>query len=294
MRRGISWVGGFVNTTLQKLAENAAVNTGIRPWNGRGVSSWIQGIGIHSGVNSRVRFLSAPNEPIRIRTQKTEIMLVAESVIDTTLATKLGYRGARVSTVEHLLAALYVLGHWRGFVIEVDGPEIPILDGSGLGWALALAELTPEPTPNPFNPYDTAVEIRGGYVGLESFKDGEPMQISVSVGFAHPAIGEQSWTGKQADWLNLLDARTFGFEREIERLWASGRGLGAREDNAVVYNETGPSVPTRGADEVVRHKALDLLGDLYLVGRPLQAHVVSERASHEAHVAFALELRSQS
>jgi UDP-3-O-acyl-N-acetylglucosamine deacetylase len=60
-----------------------------------------------------------------------------------------------------------------------------------------------------------------------------------------------------------------------------------------VYNETGPSVPTRGADEVVRHKALDLLGDLYLVGRPLQAHVVSERASHEAHVAFALELRSQ-
>lgn len=206
----------------------------------------------------------------------------------TALSTELAVEGLRVSTVEHLLAALHVLGHWTGFAVEVDGPELPILDGSAMGWAVVLSGVTREPLPPPLIlQHEVAVEVRAGYVALEPLPAGRTERVDVSVAYAEPAVGTQSWGGDRDDWSALLDARTFGFERDLERLWAAGRALGARADNAVVYGPRGPSLAPRGQDEVVRHKALDLLGDLYLVGRPVRARAVAERASHEAHVALA-------
>ncbi len=266
----------------------------ITSWNGLGTSAWITGAGIHTGAQTRVRFIRAPLEPVRLLSAGTEIPLVAENVVNTVRATEIGVHGHNVSTIEHLLAALYVMGHWSGFLIEIDGPEIPILDGSGIGWAYALRDVAPEPVLSALEPrFETAVEVRGGYVGLESLKADEPMRITFTVGYSHPSIGEQSWSGVRRDWQRLLNARTFGFQNELERLMAQGKGMGFNGENAVVFGEGGTNMPLRGADEPVRHKALDLLGDLYLVGRPLNAHVVAERASHEAHVAFALALRGK-
>jgi UDP-3-O-[3-hydroxymyristoyl] N-acetylglucosamine deacetylase len=263
----------------------------IIAWDGHGASAWIDGIGIHSGENTRVRFHRTPGEPIGLLRDGQRIALIAENVVDTNLATEIGAGGVRVSTIEHLLAALYVLNHWSGFQIEVDGPEVPILDGSAYGWAQALAHLEPEALPERLVPPEIAVEVRGGYVGLENIAPGQSAAVRVTIGYPHPAITAQVWHGAQDRWKTLLDARTFGFERDLERLWAMGRGMGVTAENAVVYGEEGPSLKPRGTDEPARHKALDLLGDLYLVGRPLEAVIVGERNGHAANVAMALELR---
>ncbi|NJK44052.1 MAG: UDP-3-O-acyl-N-acetylglucosamine deacetylase [Pleurocapsa sp. SU_196_0] len=266
----------------------------ILSWDGHGTSAWITGKGIHTGETTRVRFIRAPLEPVRLLRDGVHIPLVAENVVNTVRATEIGFHGRSVSTIEHLLAALYIMGHWSGFLIEIDGSEVPILDGSAIGWAHALRNVAPEPRPQ--RPRASLRDRGGstrGYVGLESVKPGETMRITFTVGYPHPKIGEQSWTGVRHDWQRLVNARTFGFQNELERLMAQGKGMGFNGQNAVVFGDDGTNMPLRGLDEPVRHKALDLLGDLYLVGRPLNAHVVAERASHEAHVAFALALRGK-
>jgi UDP-3-O-[3-hydroxymyristoyl] N-acetylglucosamine deacetylase len=261
-------------------------------WDGQNTSAWIEGVGIHTGAATRVRFCSTPGEAVCIVRDGVRIPLLAENVRNTQLATQISAQGVSVSTTEHLLAALHILGHWTGFEIQVEGPEVPILDGSALGWSLVLQDVIPETAPARIVPPEIAVEVRGGYVGLENISEGLPARLNVSIGFAHPDINDQRWIADELSWRDLLDARTFAFAHDLERLLATGRGMGFNNENAIVFSKEGPSLPLRGFDEPVRHKALDLLGDLYLVGAPLQALVVAERPSHEANVALALELRS--
>jgi UDP-3-O-[3-hydroxymyristoyl] N-acetylglucosamine deacetylase len=261
-------------------------------WDGRNTSAWIEGVGIHTGAATRVRFCSTPGEAVCIVRDGVRIPLLAENVRNTQLATQISAQGVSVSTTEHLLAALHILGHWTGFEIEVEGPEVPILDGSALGWSLVLQDVIPEVAPARIVPPEIAVEVRGGYVGLENIAEDLPARLNVSIGFAHPDINDQHWIADELSWRDLLDARTFAFAHDLERLLATGRGMGFNNENAIVFSKEGPSLPLRGFDEPVRHKALDLLGDLYLVGAPVQALVVAERPSHEANVALALELRS--
>ncbi|HWG85579.1 MAG TPA: UDP-3-O-acyl-N-acetylglucosamine deacetylase, partial [Deinococcales bacterium] len=204
-----------------------------RPWNGHGTSSWIEGIGIHLGETGRVRFHAAPGEPVALLKNGTRIPLLAGNVVSTALSTEVGAGQERVCTVEHLLAALHVLGHWSGFVIEVEGPELPILDGSAILWAVALEEVAPEAAPRAVTPRPTALEVRGGRVEVEPLARDGLTEISVRVDYPHPLIGAQRWTGRRHEWPELLDARTFGFERDLEQLWMEGRALGARPDNAV-------------------------------------------------------------
>jgi UDP-3-O-[3-hydroxymyristoyl] N-acetylglucosamine deacetylase len=263
----------------------------VKPWGGRGQSSWVEGIGIHLGETARVRFHEAPGEPVAIIRDGRRIPLLAENVTATALSTEVGAEGVSVSTVEHLLAALQVLGHWSGFVVEVDGPELPILDGSAILWAVVLEDVPQETAPAAVRPRHRSLVRRGGRLEVEPVSDCADSELIVRVNYPHPLVGEQRWNGRPHEWPELLDARTFGFEVDIERLWMEGRALGARPDNAVVYGAEGTNLPTRGVDEVVRHKALDLLGDLYLVGAPLHARVWAEKASHAAHVALAQAIR---
>lgn len=248
----------------------------------------IRGVGIHSGRPSAVR-LHRDGGPVRFRVGRHEIVADVERVVATERCTVLGDGRARLATVEHLLAALHAAGFWHGLVIEVEGAELPILDGSAQVWGEAIAELDDPPTPppalRPTRPFEIAA--MGGRIRL----DPGVRSLSVSIAFEHPAIGDQRWCGGPERWSETLDARTFGFLSEAEALRRGGFASGATLENAIVFGDDGPLRPLRSADEPVRHKALDALGDLFLVRAPLDATVTIERGSHALHIAFVRELR---
>lgn len=181
--------------------------------------------------------------------------------------------------VEHLFAALHVRDVWSGLLIEVEGDELPILDGSAAPWDEALASLGPFPLPP--DALEATAEVRHGDA-VARLERG-PRELAASITFPHPAIGTQRWSGGPDRWMELLAARTFGFAAEAEALRAAGLARGAGAQNAIVFDDHGPTQPLRFPDEPVRHKALDALGDLYLLGRPFAGRLHLERAGHELH-----------
>ena len=187
---------------------------------------------------------------------------------------------ATVATTEHLLAALAGLGHWDA-LIEVTGPEIPILDGSALPFARALGAWKPRPLPDPVV-LDRPLEVSRGS-SRASAVPSQSLSVSCAVRFEHAAIGDQraTWDGRAEGFLReVAPARTFGFLDEVDELRRRGLAAGGSLDNALVYGPEGPLNSPRFADEPVRHKLLDAIGDLALLGRPLQAAVRFERPGH--------------
>jgi UDP-3-O-[3-hydroxymyristoyl] N-acetylglucosamine deacetylase len=242
----------------------------------------VRGVGVHGGRPATVHLIRRDG-PVRVRRAGREIAPRVEAVVATRGATVLGDGPARVATVEHLLAALHVRGIWAGLLIEVDGDELPILDGSSAPWDEALADLGPFPVaPAPLPPAAEA-EARQDDGALARLGPGA-RRIEATVRFDHPAIGRQVWSGGPDAWPELLPARTFGFAAEAAALRAAGLARGAGPGNAIVFGDDGPLQPLRFPDEPVRHKALDALGDLYLVGRPFDGTLRVDRAGHDLHV----------
>jgi UDP-3-O-[3-hydroxymyristoyl] N-acetylglucosamine deacetylase len=214
----------------------------------------------------------------------------AEFVGDLSLATTLVKDGVRLSTVEHLLAALAGL-EIEHAIIEVDGIELPILDGSAAPWVQALSEAGTRIIPGPrrliriLHP----VEVR---------KDGKLMRVSpypglrlrYTIDFDHPAIGRQTrelTLTPEKFKRELGSARTFCMDRDIEYMRSKGLALGGSLDNAVVFSANGPLNETlRFEDEAVRHKMLDLVGDLAMLGAPLQGLIEGHAAGHAMHIAL--------
>lgn len=251
----------------------------------------LRGIGIHSGQTGSVR-LHRDDGPLRFRLggrAGTTVPATLAQVADTRRCVVLAEGGSRVAMVEHLLAALRVAGFWSGVLAEVEGPELPILDGSAAPYAAAVAELgPPPPAPAPLRPL-APVHWCSGASELW-FEPGDEA-LEVEVDFDHPSIGRQRWQGLPADYPELLDARTFGFEHELVELQRRGLALGAVQGSGgILFADDGPRPPLRHPDEPVRHKALDALGDLHLLGRPLSARVRVVRGSHHAHVLAMREL----
>ncbi len=245
----------------------------------------LEGLGIHGGRRSRVWLHREPGA-LRFRTGGATIAADVAHVVDTERCTVLGADGARVAVVEHVLAACHALGFWSDLVIEVDGDELPILDGSAAPWSEALAALGPPPPPPAPWPVSRAVRWRSAASPGASEIDilpGEAL-LEVSIDFEHPAIGQQRWRGRRADYPALLPARTFGFARELAALQARGLAEGARPGSGILFTDEGTSGPLRTPDEPVRHKAVDAVGDLALLGRPLGGRVRIHRGSHRAHV----------
>ena len=116
-------------------------------------------------------------------------------------------------------------------------------------------------------------------------------ELSVSISFSHKSVGTQRWQGASKDYLELLPGRTFGFADEIETLRAQGLIRGGSPENAILFADEGPLTPLRSPDEPARHKALDFLGDAYLLGRPLDARLSARRGSHRSHIAFMNQLK---
>jgi UDP-3-O-[3-hydroxymyristoyl] N-acetylglucosamine deacetylase len=247
----------------------------------------VEGVGVHGGATCRVT-LHREDGPVRFRRGARTIPATLDAVVDSRRATTLGADGERVAVVEHLLAALAMRGYWSGLVIEASAPELPILDGSARVWYDLLSELPPPPAPpEPLRP-TCSVAVAAGLARAEL----EPgaARLCCGIAFDHPAIGEQHWCGDPAHYGELIDARTFGLLADVEALRAKGFASGASLENAIVFGEEGPLVPLRAENEPVRHKALDALGDLFLLGRPFEAQVTFWRGSHALHAAFMREL----
>ena len=220
--------------------------------------------------------------PLRFRTAAGTVAAHLDQVVATDHCTVLGAGAVRVATVEHLMAALRVAGFWSGVVVEVDAEELPILDGSAEPWSAAVAELgEPPPAPEPWRPtgrwrwtsHESAVEIGPG-----------PERLDVAVAFQHPAIGTQRWSGPPDRYAELLPARTFALAEDLERLRLGGLLKGADTRCGILFRHDGPHVPLRFANEPVRHKALDALGDFALIGRAIAGSVRVQRGSHRVHV----------
>ena len=217
-----------------------------------------------------------------------EVPAIAESVTATDLATVLGDReGPLVSTAEHVLAALRGMGVDNA-IIEVDGPEVPIMDGSAAAFVAAIdqAGIVTQSAARRFIQVLKPVQVAIG----DSFGELRPhtggFRAEVEIDFANPVIGRQSYSidlSPESFRREISRARTFGFMNDTARLWSAGFALGASFENSVVFDEDLLLNPEglRYRDECVRHKVLDAVGDLALAGLPLLGAYRSVRGGHK-------------
>ena len=252
----------------------------------------LTGIGIHSGKTAHLTMRPArPNSGIRfVRTDlegSPEITAHYKNVIDTRMATTIGRGKICVSTIEHVMAALQGMGVDNA-VLEVSGPEVPIMDGSSGPFADAIAQVgtIAQFQPRAVLALRRKVEVKVG----EKWAVAEPssrLEIHGSIEWDHPSIGYQEfhYTEGKTDFAELAHARTFGFLKEVEALKRMGLAQGGSLDNAVVLDEALVLNPDglRFADEFVRHKVLDALGDFKLAGIQIQAFFRLHRAGHDLH-----------
>ncbi|HNC97982.1 MAG TPA: UDP-3-O-acyl-N-acetylglucosamine deacetylase [Myxococcota bacterium] len=250
----------------------------------------VEGRGLHSGAAVRLTARPAPEHSGLVYVVGGHrVPARVAHVTNTQLATTLGLGEQRVSMVEHLGAALYTAGV-DNLEIEVEGGEVPVLDGTAQPWVEAIrqAGLESQSAAVRVLRIQKKVTVEAG----ESWISAEPadrLHLSMGVAFAHPAIGTQHWAGGPADFAAELSwARTLGFFADAEKLRALGLARGAGLDNTLVFGDDGPMNEggLRAPDEVVRHKALDFFGDLSLVGAPVLGHFRAWRSGHSLHLAL--------
>ncbi|HET6278938.1 MAG TPA: UDP-3-O-acyl-N-acetylglucosamine deacetylase [Candidatus Polarisedimenticolia bacterium] len=251
----------------------------------------IEGAGLHSGAPARLRILPAePDAGISfVRRDLGGITIPAAHryLQDSSYATTLGRDSAAVATVEHLLSALHGVGIDNA-TIEVDGPEIPILDGSALPFVEAMhaAGRRRQRARRRYLGLQTPISIRRGDRTILALPSNE-LRITYAIDFPHSAIGYQVWSARldrSSFATAIAPARTFCLLRDVEAMQKAGLALGGSLDNAVVVGDDGVlNESLRFPDECVRHKVLDLIGDLALLGMPLRAHVIAFKGGHGTH-----------
>ncbi len=259
-------------------------------WNQRTVAKrvTVTGVGLHSGKPASLTLApAAPDTGIRFVRMDlgVEIPARADLVVDTMLSTSLGVGQARVATVEHVLAALTGLGV-DNCRVEVDGPEIPILDGSAAPFAYLVQEAGVEAqrAGKRFLVVDEPVEVRDGDK-LARLDPADEMSVTFTVDFNHPLITDQTFAftfSARRFARELAPARTFCFLRDIEFMKSKGLAQGGSLDNAIVIDEFSILNPEglRFPDEFARHKVLDAIGDLTLIGMPVIGALTARKSGH--------------
>jgi UDP-3-O-[3-hydroxymyristoyl] N-acetylglucosamine deacetylase len=247
----------------------------------------LEGVGLHSGAKVRVTLApaSADSGIVLVR-DGVEIPALAEFVVDTTMNTSLGRNGIRIGTVEHLLAALAGCGIDNARV-EVEGPEIPIMDGSSepfvqLARRAGVYEMRQS---RRFLLVRKAVTVTDGDKMARLGPARGKFSINYTIDFHHPLISDQSYrmdVTERSFQKDIARARTFGFKRDVERLHMAGLARGGSLENAVVVDDFNILNPEglRFPDEFVRHKILDALGDLSLIGMPIIGHLTAVKSGH--------------
>jgi UDP-3-O-[3-hydroxymyristoyl] N-acetylglucosamine deacetylase len=255
------------------------------------------GIGLHSGRKVRMTLRPAPaGHGIRfVRTDLdgAEIPATVSHVAGIQYATVLSRGQASVETVEHLLAALVSQGV-DNVVVELSQSEVPIMDGSAAPFIYLIQEagLRKLAAPRTLLRVVRPVSVEQGDKSIALYPS-DRFKISYTISFDHPLLRQQSRTAEIDETLfaeEIAPARTFGFLKEVETMRQRGLALGGSLDNAVVLGETGALNTLRFEDEFVRHKILDAVGDLALVGYPLIGHLVVHRGGHGLHTALAERL----
>ena len=261
----------------------------------------LSGVGVHSGEESNVRIRPAETDTgiVFRRTDlegAPEIPGDLDHVVGTELGTTLGVDDTRILTVEHLMAALFARGVTNA-VVEVDGPELPIGDGSFGSWIEALDEAgvveqdAEAPVLTLKEPVSVEVDGGASYVVAPA----ESFRISGTIDYPHDAIGRQygSFEVTEESFAEeIAPARTFGFKADAEALWERGLAGASSLENSVILDDDGVmNDELRFPDEFLRHKVGDIVGDLALLGSRIRAHVVANRPSHKGNVELGRALR---
>ena len=251
------------------------------------------GVGLHGGAAVAMRLLPGPADSgyvfARRGATSGEIRASASAVCSTRQATSLAGGGWRVSSVEHLLAALHGMGIDNARV-ELDGDEVPALDGSAAPFVslIRAAGVAPQGVRREVFRIARRIELRDGDRRI-AVEPAAHFGIDVAIDFAHPSIARQRYCAEHLDRerfeRELSAARTFGFLRDAESLRAAGLARGASLENTLVLDDAGlvGDVALRFPDEFARHKALDLCGDLAVLGYRIAGRVCVERGGHALH-----------
>jgi UDP-3-O-[3-hydroxymyristoyl] N-acetylglucosamine deacetylase len=257
------------------------------------------GIGLHSGLSIELKLLPAAegNGIVFVRKDRSNKRIPADAahVVSTHLSTTIGDEGVTVQTIEHLMAAVSAL-EIDNLIVEVDGPEVPVLDGSASPFVTLLLEagIVNQEKSKSFIEFLKPVTVseKGKYVTI---RPGSSFDISYEIQFDHPMISTQSYFyrhSRQAFTDEIAPARTFGFLKDVEQLKAQGLAQGGSLENAIVIgddqilNKQG----LRFSDEFVRHKILDLIGDFSLLGMPVLGHVQALCSGHMLHAKLIREV----
>ncbi len=269
-------------------------------WNQRTVAKRVSatGVGLHSGKPATLTLAPAPADAgitfVRMDLG-VEIPARNEYVADTTLSTNLAHAGARIHTVEHVLAALHGMGV-DACRVEVDGPEIPILDGSAAPFVCLVQEAGVKTlrAGRRWLVVDQPVEIRDGD-RLARLEPSDAFSVEFTADFGHPLITNQAFKVAVTDRTferEVARARTFCFRRDIERMQAAGLAKGGSLENAIVVDEFSILNPEglRYPDEFARHKVLDAIGDLALAGMPVLGALTAVKSGHAMNQALVRKL----
>jgi UDP-3-O-[3-hydroxymyristoyl] N-acetylglucosamine deacetylase len=262
------------------------------------------GVGLHSGKPATLAILPGErNSGIRfLRSdlgQQEPVPAFMDRIVDTRLATTIATDdNAQISTTEHVMAALFGMGIDNA-IVTLDGPEVPIMDGSAGPFALLLARAgrRRQDACRWLLRINEKISYHDGGARVDLLPH-KGFKVTCEIDFSHPTIRRQSFSCEVSPSRFVRDiapARTFGFLDQVERLRQSGLALGGSLDNAVVIDDEGVvnAGGLRFADEFARHKALDLIGDLALLGFPLLGHVVAKKSGHGQHFGLMKELAAR-
>jgi len=260
------------------------------------------GIGLHSGNKVNLTLKPAPAD-FGIRFRRTdlgshEVPATVQNLAGIQLATGLANNEVSVETVEHLLAALVSVGI-DNLRIELNSPEVPIMDGSAAPFVYLIHEAGVKrlQTPRKYLKIVRPIAISRGDKRIALFPS-DHFKVTYSISYDHPLLRHQSRTlriTEESFAEEIAPARTFTFLKDVEMLRQNGLALGGSLDNAIVLGETGVlNNALRYEDEFVRHKILDAVGDLALVGYPVIGHLVAHRAGHALHTEFAAKILEES
>ncbi|MGO8796484.1 MAG: UDP-3-O-acyl-N-acetylglucosamine deacetylase [Candidatus Sulfotelmatobacter sp.] len=252
------------------------------------------GVGLHSGAPVSMRIVPAPPGTgivfHRIDLDGFEIEAISRNVARVSYATSLMKKGVLISTTEHLLSAFVGMGVDNA-IVELDNLELPILDGSALPFVelIQKAGLRKQRRPRKYLKILREVEMREGNKFISVYP-ADSYSVSYAINFPHPLIGKETFEVELSNGSyvrKIAAARTFGSREDEKAMRNMGLIRGASRENCIVLTRDGvENGPLRYADEFVRHKVLDLVGDLALLGKPILGKIVADRAGHAMHTAL--------